>query len=267
MTAPADAPPSPPPLQYAPRPGPLRRRLARRVGVLLIVFAATFVSIRWGRPVAGRVELLYWQRQCLHYTAPPDQVVYEHGANGPPALLAGGGDYVPVTVRPDGFQSSTPLTAAAHLPRCAEKFLAQCPGPCISLPAGVLFMHERQTPSGARRLVIVTSGFLQGATPLFIPGHDVKADILRPGTLRQPPEEKVGPVILDVLFSQRPTPIHLRVFAGQADAVDPTHFTIAYEFDGQRHVVDGHLEDAAGCGPAFSGLARVRFQVDPPPRK
>jgi len=46
----------------------------------------------------------------------------------------------------------------------------------------------------------------------------------------------------------------LRIWAGQADAGDESHFTIAYEIHGVRGTLDGWLKDAA------DGDVRVEFR-------
>jgi hypothetical protein len=46
-----------------------------------------------------------------------------------------------------------------------------------------------------------------------------------------------------VLRTDRPPGKSLRFYAGQADPKDPSHFTIDYDFDGQRGTIDGWLTD------------------------
>src|SRR3954454_9414678 len=79
-----------PRLDYAPPKPHRRRRLVRGLALLLLAVAAVAVGWRWGPAAWRRAELLYWQRQCLAYTAPPAQVVYEEDPARVQALLADG---------------------------------------------------------------------------------------------------------------------------------------------------------------------------------
>jgi hypothetical protein len=61
----------------------------------------------------------------------------------------------------------------------------------------------------------------------------------------------------------------LRVFAGQPDPADGSHFTIAYELDGRKGTIDGwvrdtgiHLRPREG-GPASDEVIQELFNVDP----
>src|SRR5687768_10059887 len=63
-------------LAYAPPPALHRRRWVRRLAVRLgVVVIVAAVGMTWGPPAWRRAQLLYRQRQCLRYTAPPDAVV------------------------------------------------------------------------------------------------------------------------------------------------------------------------------------------------
>jgi len=63
-------------------------------------------------------------------------------------------------------------------------------------------------------------------------------------------------------YLQWPSPRHLRIYAGQADPIDASHFTIRYVEDGKTRMVDGYLEDAETGDPASDsspGMARVKL--------
>ena len=68
------------PLQYAPHQSRRRWRRALVAAVMLVVLLAA--ALHWGPPLARQAKLLYWQRQCLRYTAPPDRVVVEEATGG-----------------------------------------------------------------------------------------------------------------------------------------------------------------------------------------
>jgi hypothetical protein len=159
--------------------------------------------------------------------------------------------------------------AAAYVPDCWGQYVRACAAPGVAAwiapsggrrvafgmrgasaapAAGVLFLHERTSPSGARRLVVVLSDFMTDTKPKFIAGYDVDAFAHGQASWSQPPGEDVCYWDIDVLDSVSPTPPHVRVYAGQADAGDRSHFTIRYEVDGAAKIVDGYLQDGPMAG-------------------
>jgi len=116
-------------------------------------------------------------------------------------------------------------------------------------------MHERQTPSGARYLLIVRSGFAYGADPRFIIAYDLQAKIVSPATWNTLPSDDLGIRNLSVRVDTHAAPPDIKIFAGQADPADASHFTIRYVMDGKPHVVDGFLRDQG------KGFAMVKFKV------
>jgi hypothetical protein len=221
-------------LEYG-RARPDRRRLLRRVG--MVVFGATLVVVagRYAGEAAARVRLLYWQGKCLAYDPATDFVVYEEGP-GAAARIASGGGYVPV---------AAPLSdapAAAYVPECLSRFVAEAM-PSGSVPAGVvpLFVHGRQTTDGRTRLVTV----------LYWPSdYGGLSMALNLGASAVEPTRLVGRrrgwgVLIGGCgdTDRRGTkPRTLVIYAGQADAADPTRFTIRYVLNGVPGVLRGHLE-------------------------
>lgn len=164
--------------------------------LLLALLTARFV------PVAIRnIRLFFLQRQCLDHTAATDTVV----ASTDQAIAA--------VVADDPFRSFYD----------AYSF----PG---SLATGTVFMHERKSPAGNRRLVAVEV-IVQGQQILLNPR------VFTIGTLLRAAEEK--PQSADL---RRFDVGSARVFAGQPDPHNPCHFTI--RFDGTKSgVIDGWLKD------------------------
>lgn len=231
------------------------------------------------RAVAGeqaRVEAL--KREWMTYREPPDRVVYAERAGLPPGRLAG--------------ESIGPQ---AHLPapRRAWPFApAEALVPSVGPPLGrlaradrevVLFLHDRRTPAGHDRAVLLVAypgDDGAGATPeppwgrviwFWYAMVDLAAWSGKPTLPPPPPKPGMGGPPLG------PDPPHpatrgygvwrfpphwerfqrpIRLFAGQPDADDPTHFTIGYEYDGQAGTIDGYLQDA---GP--DRRERIRFVV------
>jgi hypothetical protein len=120
----------------------------------------------------------------------------------------------------------------------------------------VLFLHARQAPGGPQRLVVV-QGWLDypGAVMnLHLSGQIWSVDV----PFGSDPFEVArfaGPVLSDRPPEGGTTT--LRVFAGQADPQDASHFTIEYWVDGKRGVVDGWLR-APTAGRAEKVELKVR---------
>jgi hypothetical protein len=179
--------------------------------------------------------LLYHQHQCLSYSAPADQVVFDtepgqvaHLASDPHYLIA------------------TEIASRRRTPDW-DSFLAKgfrgVTG-LAPLPPNnpILFMHERKSPNGTVRLVVVerTAGLAE--PPLFIAGFDVEAFAIEPGRIVRPPHWL--PFAWDIDVAYNPGPHRdIRIYAGQVDPADASHFTIRYESGGKTNIADGNLGD------------------------
>jgi hypothetical protein len=239
-------------LDYAPAPPVLRRRWARRSMLGMVLLTAVAAGAWWGPGAYRRASVLYWQRQCMRYTAPGEWVAYESDPVAGAALRSADPHYqfAPLAGRP-----RKPM-ATGYLPECWTRFVQANPGfPTASGP--ILFLHELRTPSGRSRLVAVAGAFDPLTLPQFINGYDVGGEVIEPATWTTPSQNRTGGMFISVLTDLRPEPPHLRVYAGQPDPADPSHFTIRYEVEGVTHVVDGWLRD----DPWPAGYSSVKFKV------
>lgn len=108
----------------------------------------------------------------------------------------------------------------------------------------ISFLHQRRSPSGNTRLVVIGDLF-----------NSINYDTCVPTGFfgRSPPIENesilfgVTPLLLDAYDTNgdgiADRPFHLRVYAGQPDPNDQSHFTIRYEIDNQKDIIDGYLQD------------------------
>jgi hypothetical protein len=207
-------------LDYAPKPQALRGARARRAAIIigaLIVLAATI----WVAPRAyQRWQVIRLQRACAAYTAPPTQVVHETDPAQIPALLAS----------PLNYRGSVATGQAFLIPPVYGKLV-------VSQSVGTAFLHERTTPGGERRLVTVD---LYGA---MASGKDMS--LL--GTVLDLSARGNAPRACATLGDGRTIALQpgdqLRVFAGQPDPSDPSHFTIDSMVNDVRHTLDGWLVD------------------------
>jgi hypothetical protein len=132
------------PLLYAP---PVRRSWRRRLtvaGVALCAAAAGVLGYRHVRPTLAQARYLYWQRQCMRYSARGDFVVYEEDAVRAAAMLAAGPPYQPVN------SLSNPRSAGLDGPPAGY-----VPPPLSRLGGSwvcIAFLHARRLPGGQPRL-------------------------------------------------------------------------------------------------------------------
>ncbi len=240
-------------LEYGTAPPPWRKRIVR------ILLALAFIAIlafawRFGPFCWHQTKLLYWQRQCMNFTLSPDTVVYEEDPIAA-AVLLHVPNYSPyVLYRGEGSNNHpTIVQAAALFPSCWHTlgtFVGQPIATHFSFGPGgggagaIIFLHERISPSGHRRLVCVhyapdTPTFVQS----FIEGYNYDTSAGLPATWTKPLTFARRLYVLGVLSGFPRHPPLVRTYAGQPDPNDPAHFTIRYQMWGQEDVLDGQLLD------------------------
>jgi hypothetical protein len=200
------------------------RRWMRRAILPLIFVAITIIAIIYGPAAIARFQLIAVQRTAMAYSPAADHVVYETDPQAAKLLMRNPGDYM-------AAGAGVPVIEFARPWRDFYR-LAEPPG---RKPAAVLFLHERHTRAGRRRLVAVDTlgsdhdGPLMFRSAVFRPGNTLaSAGLLSTTNWTQlGGDEKDGQVV--------------RIFAGQCDARDPAHFTIAYQTRSGLEVVDGWL--------------------------
>jgi hypothetical protein len=124
--------------------------------------------------------------------------------------------------------------------------------PGIGRPWSVAFLHERRSPSGTRRLVVVyvyvdqysDVGKPPAAVGQAIDLH-ISAEDAIPGRLVANPhlqpesEGTFSPTVIPLGYGGWAC-----IFHGQPDETDEAHFTIGCSIDGRTEVVDGWLVDS-----------------------
>lgn len=238
-------------LDYAPAP-PKRRKWLHRSVALIILLVIGAASWRWGGVAWHQARLLYWQRQCLRYTAPADQIVYEEDPTIAAKLLAGDPQYSPYPLKRGsltGPATGSPINAAAFVPACWPRFESANNVATTMIQWGraygaVAFLHERVSASGHRRLVCVryfpdTNTFVAS----FLNGYNYNTGAIAPATLTKPPAQAMRTYVIDVISGWPRHPPLVRMYAGQIDLNDSSRFTIRYEMWGQTDTLDGRLDD------------------------
>jgi hypothetical protein len=221
-------------LDYAAESSWYRRSGVRRCIGGGLTFAAVAVAVGWGQSLAQHFLTYHWQQECLAYIAPLDQVVYEQNPQNPAAVVRMNPGYERLNGNPSGI---------GYFPKAWERL-----GWTIPTERGaMLFMHERRSPAGNIRLVGVE---------VFLPPSSYRGD----SALRSL-KVSVFPARSAFKFASSSAATHhsiyyldfrtllekenLRIFAGQPDPLDPSHFTIACEIVGwpEKGITDGWLQD------------------------
>jgi hypothetical protein len=210
------------PLEYAQRPPAMRRWRWRIVFAALAVVLAALAITR-GPAVWDRAMLLYWQRQCMNYRAPADQVVYDTSSADP----------------------------HAHVPEAARELFARAEVRGLYQMEGVLFMHRLTSPGGVRRLVIVT--FWEPGAPSA--PNAVSVYVIDPFGWRRP-----GTVEMPEVNGLPRLGKSLKIYAGQIDPDDLSHFTIRFK---RQHegVIEGRLADDGQVHLQFRGSKEDGFDL------
>lgn len=235
------------PLDYAPRPSRRKRWFVCILGLLLLGTAA-LGAWKWGLPYWRQWQYLRIQRRCLAHTLPPNTVVYEDESTRAATLIAQGGDYLAMPARPADSLIPTVQHVAGYHPR----FLRQLSDASGSPPnrTVVLFLHERRSASGNRRLVRVTmAAGWEFSDRLWRLGRSLDTGQCYSLASWAPGSTMVAMCRYGYFEGEYTAATSLRFFAGQPDPNDPSHFTIAYElrwpYEEQWHkgTLDGWLRD------------------------
>ena len=256
------------PLHYSPE--PKRRRWPRRALLLLLTAACvaglahwrTELSARW-TTARDRVALRHATSRCLRVEIPAGTVVYEEregdaaalapsnptpSTNGLTVHATTGIHSVEQRTRGENHWSFIPVTfrrhpawesftaSAARVPASVNFQLAPRGGgfspPYKSGNEAILFLHERQTPSGGSCFVAatLTSG----------PGLFLRVRVWDAGRGLSPPRPRGGSSIY-VLRGRKSD--RIQFLAGRPDPADPTAFVLPYRINGTDGQIRGALRE------------------------
>jgi hypothetical protein len=218
--------------------------------VVLALLAVAALAYQHREQLSIRARRLYWGWQCSRYTIPEGAPIEESDPSRAATLFATNPDYV------QAFEAGK--ERAVLYPRCWREFAALEPRSNAVQPTwdqyvrtALVFLHERTSAGGTRRLVVVSN---------------------RPATLNDPRTVDHCAIELPSLFEKLPAPVMaagarashggyypVRFHAGAVDGNDPSHFSIDFDllhleydrirgtFSGETVVnhgtVDCHLQD------------------------
>lgn len=200
-----------PKLTYA----PLTRRppWMRRFAVRLLLVAACCVLAASGYRAAQHLGVIYARRTIDHWAMPPSVIVFSTVAADVPLALES---------RYQFLRNGVSLRVSV-----TQRLLG------FAAQAGNVFCGELTGPTGRTRLVLVDTPAADG---------QMTATALEPQPLGGAPVV-VGGYQRGLAIGTDP----IRIFAGQRDPQDPSHFTIAYyRLSGSAsgtHLIDGWLTE------------------------
>lgn len=232
------------PLVYALPRRRRRRVVSRRLSAAGLIVAALLIGAKFStsawseywhrRALAGA---FYWQQQCMAWAIPSGTVVYQEG-RGAAAAARQADHRLDITQAADLFPNDRwgPFLCATYHPQCWTRFgdaLRAASIYTVTPGRSVLFLHERRSPLGNPRLVMVEF------CPVGIGW--LRANVLIPGTKQSPAAAALTAVTLSVRRTTERDVI--TILAGQADPLDSSHFTLDCTFNEKPYVIDGYLKD------------------------
>jgi hypothetical protein len=224
-------------LEYSPRTHTTRRRRLRNVVVVTIVLTIAICAFKWGSTAVRRVKFEYAWHKGSTLCLPADQVVYEDNWAASARLLKLP-DYRPPSRilfdppwyphPPQGF-----VPPALYAPEFLSNFeCASAKGSFASV-----FLHSRVSSRGETAVVGVDAG-----SAALSPEHAVVVGAFR--YVRGPLSATVSGNRFDKLvFFSLHRGVSFRIYAGQCDRINASHFTIRFCVDDKEGTMDGWLRD------------------------
>jgi len=191
--------------------------------LIALAFGVYYGVSNWPR-IRGTALQLYWERQSRNYSVPAGTITYSDDPQDV-SKLAGTGGYV--TGGYQGLGSGSFVLA----PNQTFQNLVNAHAGRKTLVAPSVFLHARDTPSGSGRLVAVQLGRLSPSDPynrFFFDAY-----------VHHRQSNSSGQLEMCLAAGDR-----VRIYEGQPDPADATHFTIDYDLNGQRGTIDARLDDA-----------------------
>jgi len=225
-------------LSYAPATLERRKWVFRAVLILCAFLVVGFSVWRLAPEFMKRCQMLYWQHRVAKDVANPATVVVSTRYQ-----LVSDRLKFPSTFR-SGPTSSEEFSKAETIELLGSDVfddLLQFRSACLTpLPSysHALYAHDIKDRHGNDLIIGVC---------LNCPGDDVQitAEVLNPGSIWRNP----GPASIIVrrfaFKESEPDLIQggFKVYVGQPDSTDASHFTIDYDLNGQRHTLDGYIND------------------------
>jgi hypothetical protein len=207
--------------------------------MMLLVCAAAFRNAV--KRALKTAEILYWQSRCSNFEEDPTVTVSEESHTT--EITKSINDGTARRAYPSGRLGTIGFRRPSSCwPRFTGLWLAPYSITRIIDNGGLVFLHARRSGKTERIVVVTWTPWLDDR-PLMLSTFQITT--ITPGNWsRSPVDESSLPVSitggtrLEDEFKRR-----FRIFAGQADPNDESHFCIGYELDDGKGTIDGYLED------------------------
>jgi hypothetical protein len=232
----------------------------------------------WGPSIVSQIWFLHAQRQCLSFSLSPTTIVYANDPQDAKPLFDSGcpsvanviGSVFTPAVLPNGELIPS---SAGHAPSLLKNVDEATIGGYANF-AGAMrkdsianaptrtcaFLHAVSNRTGAERLVAVF--FIERENPVTFPptdpDHHLEIDALVWKAAGWQLDDRLTPLSLTTLSLSKLDHHRVRVFAGQLDPQDQSHFTITYDIDRKPGTIDvnlnaaDHIQFQTRSGPATS---------------
>jgi hypothetical protein len=191
------------------------------------------VSALWQRQridqFRRQAELLYFQRKLRTFSPPDSQVVFENDQTQIPQIRG-------------GFLKESRLFDRSSVLLWRHPYLDELKiptGSFSSLIGGLVFLHERSTPAGDSFIVVCVISPMWGGQGVLFQLSEFRPAGWSSGIIPRNGLNTSLPEIDRALAAGK----HVRLYAGQPDPLDSTHFTIRCEIDGKQEFIDGYEGD------------------------
>ena len=220
----------------------LKKVISYTVLILAVLFGV-FSCWQWGPILLKKTPVLYAQRKCSGHTLPKGTVIYTEDSEIAAALLRDDKEH---------YLAISPIVEASvrvrrHLPdywptfdRLLDKAYASLFGGLPDMDC-ILFMHDRTSPSGHTRLIVVGLSLKKDNVPgqTRTTRYALITRVIDKATLNQDAEIRGSDI-----FGQEDFDIGVLTFyAGECDPLDASKFSIRWDSNGVAHSIQGVLED------------------------
>jgi hypothetical protein len=229
------APPSTPPIDYAPSTS--RRGWWKRY----LIIAVLILLGLWGTYKWRAIERLYattqaymWQRRAMRFTLPENTIVYSDDPAEISTLLKRPNYFSPASGGPVHYEPP-PLRQMLGWRQIHDG------APSMGRnQSGGIFLHARMQSDGKKRLVAIA------VFPFSPTGVNSRYLVLygaaiQPGSLTHMWEAGTAIALLNIPL--KPSD-QVTIFAGRADSADASHFTIPFQINAESGVIDGWLRNS-----------------------
>ena len=174
-------------------------------------------------------------RRCMNFTAVADKICFESDGAKSPLLALPGGEYRDEL----NHETASPWPVASWAPRDWVE-LIRCLDPTLKslhFSPPLVFMHERKSADGRRRLVVLRydGDITSEGGPT---NHTFDFELVDPSGW--PALKSVRTFQTTILSVSHP---FSRIYFGQPDPADSSHFQLKYETEDGAGIIDGWLRN------------------------